>query len=172
MQQLVWLITAVVVICIGAVFVAVALGAHRRKDYDEVRGTAYRLRTKLFWGLIVAGIIIAAGTLRSLPYVHAEANAATQIIAVTGHQFYWELDKETVVAGQPVEFRVTSTDVNHGFGIYDADYRLLAQVQAMPGYINHLRYTFETPGTYRLLCLEFCGAAHHGMVSEIEVKVP
>lgn len=48
MQQLVWLITAVVVICIGAVFIAVALGAHRRKDYDEVRGTAYRLRTKLF----------------------------------------------------------------------------------------------------------------------------
>lgn len=110
--------------------------------------------------------------MRSLPYVHAEANAATQIIAVTGHQFYWELDKETVVAGQPVEFRVTSTDVNHGFGIYDADYRLLVQVQAMPGYINRLRYTFETPGTYRLLCLEFCGAAHHGMVSEIEVKAP
>jgi len=172
MQQIVWLITVAVVICIGAVFIVVALGAHHRRDYDGVRGTAYRLRTKLFWGLIAAGIVIAVGTLHSLPYIGTDAAAAPQVVAVTGHQFYWELDKETVIAGQPVEFRVTSTDVNHGFGIYDADYHLLAQVQAMPGYINRLRHTFETPGTYRLLCLEFCGAAHHGMVSEIEVKAP
>jgi heme/copper-type cytochrome/quinol oxidase subunit 2 len=43
----------------------------------------------------------------------------------------------------PVEFQVTSADVNHGFGIYDRSGRLLAQTQAMPGITNRLVYTFS-----------------------------
>ena len=71
--------------------------------------------------------------------------------------------------GEPVEFRVTSADVNHGFGIYDESLRLLAQTQAMPGYTNRLRFTFQKPGKYRILCLEYCGLGHHEMPAEISV---
>jgi hypothetical protein len=38
--------------------------------------------------------------------------------------------------------------VNLGFAIYDPDFEIVAQTQAMPGYINVLRYTFTEPGTY------------------------
>jgi len=41
--------------------------------------------------------------------------------------------------------------------------------EPMPGYINKLRYTFTTPGTYRVLCLEYCGVAHHEMAADITV---
>ncbi|CAF0701745.1 hypothetical protein MPNT_410011 [Candidatus Methylacidithermus pantelleriae] len=57
----------------------------------------------------------------------------------------------------PVEFLVRAADVNHGFGLYDPDGRLVAEVQAMPGYTNRLTYVFKKPGTYKVLCLEFCG---------------
>jgi len=50
--------------------------------------------------------------------------------------------------------------MNHGFGIYNTSLELLAQTQAMPGYINRLQYTFATPGTYHILRLEYCGLMH------------
>ena len=37
-----------------------------------------------------------------------------------------------------MRFDVTSVDVNHGFGVYDPNGRLIGSVQAMPGYTNEL----------------------------------
>ena len=69
-----------------------------------------------------------------------------------------------------MQFRVSSADINHGFALYDPEMRLVAQTQAMPGYTNTLNYTFDRAGTYKVLCLEYCGIAHHNMVSEIKVS--
>jgi cytochrome c oxidase subunit II len=74
------------------------------------------------------------------------------------------------VVGKAVEFHVTGSDVNHGFGIYDPQLRLVAQTQAMPGYTNVLRHTFTKPGSYKILCLEYCGLAHHTMMAEFNVR--
>jgi hypothetical protein len=77
----------------------------------------------------------------------------------------------TVAGGMPVEFRVTTLDVNHGFSLYAPDGHLVAQTQAMPGYMNRLRITFDQPGTYTVLCLEFCGMSHSRATSG-RVKIP
>ncbi|MCC7321384.1 MAG: cytochrome c oxidase subunit I [Rubellimicrobium sp.] len=172
MQQLAWYVTLVVVIAIAAVFTKVAVQSGTAEDHATVQGRAYRIRAWLFWALVIGGIAIAAGTLRTLPYAAASAGGSPQVINATGHQWYWDLDQDVVTAGEPVEFRVTSADVNHGFGIYDPDLRIVAQVQAMPGYINVLRHTFERPGIYQVMCLEYCGIAHHAMIAEIEVQAP
>jgi cytochrome c oxidase subunit 2 len=110
-------------------------------------------------------------TLAELPYpaMAAASQAAPESVRVTGRMWHWEIDKTRVAAGSPVDFQVTSADVNHGFGIYDPDMRLVGQTQAMPGYVNTLRLTFRRPGTYRVLCLEYCGVAHHAMASELTV---
>jgi cytochrome c oxidase subunit 2 len=79
------------------------------------------------------------------------------------------LSSNRFTAGVPVEFRVTSADVNHGFAIYGPDDRIVTQTQAMPGFTNRLVHTFAAPGRYRVLCLEYCGLAHHGMLAEFEV---
>lgn len=94
---------------------------------------------------------------------------APQVVHVVGHQWAWQMDTTRVRAGIPVAFEVTSADVNHGFGIYDSTDRLLTQTQSMPGVTNRLVYTFEHPGKYRILCLEYCGLAHHAMIREIDV---
>ena len=54
-------------------------------------------------------------------------------------------------------------------GVYDEETRLLFQTQGMPGYVNKVSYTFDKPGTYRVLCMELCGVAHHDMISEFTV---
>ena len=48
--------------------------------------------------------------------------------------------------------------------------QMVAQTQAMPGYVNRLQYTFATPGTYHILCLEYCGLVHHAMMTDLVVE--
>jgi cytochrome c oxidase subunit 2 len=102
------------------------------------------------------------------PYSAGDTPAAV-VIQASGHQWAWEMTPATVQAGQPVEIHVTGADVNHGFGVYDTNHRLVTQTQAMPGYTNVIRHTFSTPGTYRILCLEYCGLGHHTMVAQLVV---
>ena len=99
----------------------------------------------------------------------AAAPKADVVIRATGHQFRWELDRDTVRAGELVEFELSSRDVNHGFAIYKDKKHMVAQTQAMPGYVNKLQVRFAEPGEYEVLCLEYCGIAHHGMRAVIKV---
>ncbi len=172
-QQFVWNISLVLMglVTIGFLFVAINSGP-RQESYAPLQKRAYRLRTGLF--LILAVVFGSAMllTLRDLPYSATKTsnNVAPQIIRATGQMWSWELSENRVQLNQPVEFQVTSTDVNHGFGIYGPDMILIGQTQAMPGYTNTLRHTFTIPGVYKIMCLEYCGLAHHNMVSEFTVE--
>lgn len=88
---------------------------------------------------------------------------------MVGHQWTWDVSKTRLELGVPVEFRVTASDVNHGFAIYAPDGRIVIQTQAMPDFTNKILYTFRTPGTYKIMCLEYCGLAHTAMTAEFEV---
>ena len=112
--------------------------------------------------------VVPIGTLRGLPYPGAGGGEA-QVVEVSAHQWYWQLSTNTVLANRPVSFEVSSADVNHGFGIYNEERQLLAQVQAMPEHPTRLTYTFEEPGSYLILCLEYCGLVHHGMAATLNV---
>ena len=170
MQELAWYISLILVVAVLVVFVAVLLNSGRGADDASLQSRAYRFRGPAFWVLVGVGVLVAIGTLNDLPYAaQRDPSGTPQVVEVTGYQWYWELSREELVTGQPVEFQVTSADVNHGFGLYDDSLHLLAQTQAMPGYVNRLRYTFTEPGTYRILCLEYCGLAHHDMPAEIKV---
>ena len=95
-----------------------------------------------------AGIVISFATLWEWPIAgHAAAAAKPDVvIRATGAQFRWQLDRDTVQAGQLVEFELTSSDVNHGFAIYKDKHTLVAQTQAMPGYVNKLQVRFGADG--------------------------
>jgi cytochrome c oxidase subunit 2 len=173
-QEVVWGVSIVLMGALAAVFAWVAIGANvALADYGPVIASAYRLRTWLF-GLAVI-VLVAANyeTLGKLPYVSsmsAPSSATTpQPVEAVAEQWSWSIKPDAFRAGETVEFHVTSNDVNHGFALYDPDMRIVAQTQAMPGYINVLRYTFNEPGVYRVLCLEYCGVAHHEMTAEIKV---
>ena len=128
-----------------------------------------RYRSGLFWGLVVLGIVVAVATLRPWPYDVSSADDSVTVTA-TGSQWSWEIAPHELPAGRPIVFKVTSSDVNHGFGVYDPDGTMMFQTQAMPGYVNQVRYTFTKPGRYQILCMEYCGLVHHDMIEKIDVK--
>jgi len=70
-----------------------------------------------------------------------------------------------VPVGKEVIFKVTSTDVVHSFTIDNTKVNMMV----VPGRITTKSYTFEKPGTYLILCNEYCGTGHHMMYTEIEV---
>jgi cytochrome c oxidase subunit 2 len=173
MQNLAWTLSLIIMAGIAAIFLWVAAGASAKGgDPGAAATAAFRWRDRLFWTVIVAGAALMFGTLWEWPIAgHATAAPkADVVIRATAHQFRWELERDTVQAGQLVEFELTSRDVNHGFAIYRDKNHMVAQAQAMPGYVNKLRVRFTEPGDYEVLCLEYCGIAHHAMRTVIKVR--
>ena len=68
--------------------------------------------------------------------------------------------------GSRVTFYVTSSDVEHGFSIPETG----VNAMVTPGWVSSVSHTFDKPGTYLLVCNEYCGAGHQLMASKIEVK--
>lgn len=169
-QQTAWWITVVLVLALAAVFLRIIASASTAADYQAIATRASAWRPRLFWSLAALTVLVLAYTLQRLPY--PKSDGAAQVVQVTGTQWAWHLSRDTVAVGIPVEFQVTSADVNHGFAVYDDSGRLLAQVQAMPRYMNTLRYAFATPGTYSIFCLEYCGMVHHFMRTTLVVAAP
>ena len=72
----------------------------------------------------------------------------------------------TLPVGSKVTFYVTSPDVVHGFEVARTNINMMA----VPGYVNSVTHTFRNPGTYLLVCNEYCGVGHQNMAARIEVK--
>ena len=158
---------AVLVVAVTAVAAWFAFTTRsRRRELDEEHAAE---REKLWLVLVAVMLAVLLGsTIAFVPYGESAASNA-QIVRVVGRQFGWQLSRSQVRVGVPVQFRAESTDVNHGFGVYDLDDRLMAQTQVLPGREQRLQVTFDEPGRYRILCLEFCGVGHHRMVAQLEV---
>jgi cytochrome c oxidase subunit II len=66
----------------------------------------------------------------------------------------------------PTTIHITSRDVIHGFWIPE----LRMKADMVPGLINTIRVTPQIPGTYRIVCTEFCGVLHGAMHSTVIVQ--
>ncbi len=71
-----------------------------------------------------------------------------------------------VPRGKPVTFRVTSSDVLHGFQIVGTN----ANMMISPGYVSQFTMTFPWAGEYLILCNEYCGLGHHLMQAKLIVE--
>lgn len=172
-QDVAWGCSIVLMGAIAALFAWVAAGGDSAlENYGPVIASAYRLRGWLFAGAVIILAAINYRALAGLPYIGLAPRPIGPLVTAEAisEQWAWSISPNVFGVGQTADFHVTSKDVNHGFGLYDPGMRLVAQSQAMPGYTNVLRYTFTQPGTYRVLCLEYCGLAHHDMKSEIIVR--
>jgi len=169
-QALAWYLSLFFMALVAGIFIWVRMHSGQKAAFEPIRESAYRMRPRLFWTLVIVGVPVMGVTLMMTPYGAADGLPADALhVQVEGRQFTWSMSESGARAGQTVVFHVTSADVNHGFGIYDADMRLRAQTQAMPGYTNRLVHVFNEPGTYRILCLEYCGMAHHAMDAEFVI---
>jgi cytochrome c oxidase subunit II len=71
-----------------------------------------------------------------------------------------------VPAGSEVMISVTSKDVTHGFFVEEHDVNLML----LPGQIARANVTFRRPGTYHIICHEYCGPGHQTMYGTIIVE--
>jgi cytochrome c oxidase subunit 2 len=85
---------------------------------------------------------------------------------VVASTFFYNPDPIEVPAGRPVTFRITSSDVIHGFQIVGTN----ANAMAIPGYVSQFTLTFSRPGEYLITCNEYCGLLHHAMVGILHVR--
>lgn len=119
---------------------------------------------------VVGLAVLLLSTLAFIPYGDNAKADGQQQVQVDSQQFAWTVTPNTIRAGVPVRFAVTSEDVNHGFAVYNDANVLLFQIQAVPGTTSHIVYTFKRPGRYQVVCLEFCGVNHDKMLGTFQVK--
>lgn len=68
---------------------------------------------------------------------------------------------------QPLDLRLTSDDVMHGFAVGQMD---MEPVNIEPGKVTGVTLTFDKPGTYTFYCTRWCGVNHWRMRGTIEVS--
>ncbi len=87
-------------------------------------------------------------------------------VVLVAQAWQWTPVEVTVPAGEEITFTLTSRDVIHGFLVPDT------QINAMviPGQITEVTQTFDEPGTYSMICHEYCGIGHQTMGGQIIVE--
>jgi cytochrome c oxidase subunit II len=94
-------------------------------------------------------------------------------ITAIGRMWEWEFDygngmrsKELVLpVNKAVRVALKSEDVNHS--LFIPAFRVKEDV--IPGYDNYLWFVPTMVGEYEILCTEFCGLMHSGMLSKAKV---
>ena len=100
----------------------------------------------------------------------AESNLGTaaepdgsMTVRIVGEQYAFVPDCAHVPVDTPVKFRLTSTDVVHGFLLSGTN----VNTMVVPGFVAEVLTSFSRPGVYEMPCNEFCGDGHHGMWARV-----
>jgi cytochrome c oxidase subunit 2 len=94
----------------------------------------------------------------------ADGSVTARIVA---QQYAFVPQCVQVPTDTPVKFRLTATDVIHGFLLPATN----VNTMVMPGFIAEVRTSFSRRGVYNMPCHEFCGSGHHGMWARV-IAVP
>jgi len=86
-------------------------------------------------------------------------------VRLVAEQYAFVPDCSRVPVDTPVKFRITSTDVVHGFLLPATNVNTMVE----PGFVAEVRTSFSRPGVYSMPCDEFCGGGHHGMWAKVTV---
>ncbi|HEX9468098.1 MAG TPA: cytochrome C oxidase subunit II [Bradyrhizobium sp.] len=86
-------------------------------------------------------------------------------VRLVAEQYAFVPDCSRVPVDTPVKFRITSTDVVHGFLLPATN----VNTMVVPGFVAEVRTSFSRPGVYSMPCNEFCGSGHHGMWAKVKV---
>lgn len=98
-------------------------------------------------------------------------------VYVMGKQWMWKfaypggpnsISTLRVPSGRPVRLLLTSRDVIHSF--YVPAFRIKSDV--LPGRYTQLWFEATKTGTWQILCTEYCGLEHSGMLGEVVVLEP
>jgi cytochrome c oxidase subunit 2 len=80
-------------------------------------------------------------------------------------QFFWYPTLK-LQASETYRLHISSLDFQHGFSLQPMNMNF----QVIPGYDHVLTIKPTAPGTYPIVCNEFCGVGHQQMVGKIIVQ--
>jgi cytochrome c oxidase subunit 2 len=174
-----WVCTAVFVLVVGAV----ALAVRRGRSADEARpsertlsagvAAATALTIVILFGLLFASVAIG----RAIATPEAP-HALT--IDITGNQWWWRVEylhptpslrfttanELHLPVGRPVTLLLRSNDVIHSFWVPN----LHGKMDLVPGRLNTTWLRGDRTGVYRGQCAEFCGVQHAHMAFTVIVE--
>jgi mono/diheme cytochrome c family protein len=78
----------------------------------------------------------------------------------------WSPDVIKASVNEPLNLKLTSDDVVHGFAVGQMD---MQSVDVLPGKVTDITLTFDKPGIYTFFCTRWCGINHWRMRGTIEV---
>lgn len=141
---------------------------------DTAQAKISRVRGIWLTAVIMIFLVINIVSIQYMPAVSSAqaANSGQEIqdVDVTAVSWSFDISEQEFVAGRPVRFSAGSADTVHGFAVYHPNGKILFTMMLVPGVKkSSLIYTFQDPGTYKVRCLEYCGAAHHDMSDELTV---
>jgi cytochrome c oxidase subunit 2 len=175
-----WTSAAVFAAVLLALTVALVRGVRNRsKDDSSVTSeTALSGSVGIATGLTIVVLIglLTASVLTARTVGSPQASSAITI-AITGHQWWWEIQYEDGVPSRrvttanelhipinrPVVFKVTSRDVIHSFWVPN----LQGKRDLIPGYTTAIWLQADRHGVFRGQCAEFCGMQHAHMALDI-----
>lgn len=131
----------------------------------------------VFFGAIVIaatgyGIDVPTCTTDRRPFVEGRAPFKTSDqplryeVHTVARMWMFDPPEITVPPGAELDLYLSAADVVHGYYVEGTNINLMA----VPGAVTYRRVKFDREGTYRILCHEYCGIAHHLMAGTIVVS--
>jgi cytochrome c oxidase subunit 2 len=144
-----WAATAMIVFFMGAIGYGAYAGAqHPASHVETIDPRAARQDARF-----------------AQPGVRVSADGHMEVI-VLAQMFSFAPSEIRVPAGRPIRFRLTSPDLIHGFQIVATN----GNTMVVPGYVSQFTTVFNRPGTYLIVCNEYCGLGHHMMHGRLIVE--
>ncbi len=113
--------------------------------------------------LLVCLLVIVAASMAGWRWYDQQNRIIRATIPENGG---WTPDTITVQVGEPLQLRLTSDDMMHGFMVGRLD---MEPVDIPPGKITEVTLHFDEPGTYTFYCTRICSPTHWRMRGTIEV---
>ena len=132
------------------------------------------------WTIVPAVILLVLGILAFETLTFTDTVPQTWDVQVTavGHQWFWEfwtnytngtsvhsVGALTLKSNLTVKLVIKSVDVDHSLFIP----ALGVHLDAIPGHDNTGWFKPNLPGTYNIVCTQFCGVSHYAMVATLTV---
>jgi cytochrome c oxidase subunit 2 len=177
----------------GAIFVVVAgllaycVVRYRQRPGDDAREPPQVYgsdQVELAWTTVPVLIVLVLGltTTRVIQEIQNPVLPPTTLeVAITGHQWWWEIrypGLAVVTANElhvpvsdpasptPTRLTLASADVVHSFWVP----RLAGKTDLIPNRVNETWIDPHTPGVYLGQCAEYCGTQHAKMLLRVVVE--
>jgi len=161
------------IIGITAFMIWTVIKYNRKKKKPAMQFTG-STKLEIIWTVIPTILVLLMfyfGWIGFAPMRQVPEDAMT--VKAIGRMWEWEFDygegkiaKELVVPiNKPVRLDLISLDVNHS--LFIPAFRVKEDV--VPGYDNFLWFSATHLGEYEVLCTEYCGLLHSGMITKARV---